>query len=393
MTGRVIQGRFLGPAGDAVREGPALPQSSFDRTAVVQPSALARRDSCPPPPPTRFGPGTAGMQGSGGALQRRATGGPMVAPNGRPSVHSAPPAPVGALPRASAAVAQQRPGASAVQRTAQGEAFRVNDGVLGKQGPGSALPDRLRVQMETALGSDFSAVRVHVGPQAARIGALAFTSGNDVYFTPGRYQPDTPTGRHIIGHELAHVVQQRQGRVRNPFGSGVAVVQDRALEAEAERTAATFLSTGPARTAHGPATIQPMIRNAVSKLKRLSSVSNRMEMMHGASESFLSSFFQLEPDPYPEALEDFEKIHNLKDVETYYRNKLFIDYRFYPKNYIFYSTSSVISGLFKSSSRHDRKHMYSLLKEWFEEGKMSKQMYKDASSMIDAYFRYESFMS
>lgn len=38
-----------------------------------------------------------------------------------------------------------------------------------------------------------------------------------------------------MGHELAHVVQQRAGRVRNPLGSGLAVVQDRALEAEAER--------------------------------------------------------------------------------------------------------------------------------------------------------------
>ena len=39
----------------------------------------------------------------------------------------------------------------------------------------------------------------------------------------------------MLGHELAHVVQQRTGRVKNPLGSGIAVVQDHALEAEADR--------------------------------------------------------------------------------------------------------------------------------------------------------------
>jgi hypothetical protein len=76
---------------------------------------------------------------------------------------------------------------------------------------------------------------VHIGQQAERIGAIAFTTGNDVYFAPGRYQPDTVQGQQLLGHELAYVVQQRAGRVRNPLGSGLAVVQDRALEAEADR--------------------------------------------------------------------------------------------------------------------------------------------------------------
>jgi uncharacterized protein DUF4157 len=76
--------------------------------------------------------------------------------------------------------------------------------------------------------------RVHIGPQASRIGAVAFTTGSDLYFAPGQFQPDTIKGQQLIGHELAHVIQQRQGRVRTP-GHGMAVVQDRALEAEADR--------------------------------------------------------------------------------------------------------------------------------------------------------------
>jgi len=83
---------------------------------------------------------------------------------------------------------------------------------------------------------------VHVGPQAAAIGALAFTQGSDIHFAPGQYNPMTPQGQQIIGHELAHVLQQRAGRVRNPFGTGVAVVQDHALEAEADRMGARAAS-------------------------------------------------------------------------------------------------------------------------------------------------------
>ncbi len=97
------------------------------------------------------------------------------------------------------------------------------------------LPEAVQGKMEAALRADFSDVRVHVGPQAQRIGAIAFTTGSDIYFAPGRYQPDTIQGQHLLGHELAHVVQQRAGRVRNPLGSGLAVVHDRALEAEADR--------------------------------------------------------------------------------------------------------------------------------------------------------------
>jgi hypothetical protein len=101
-------------------------------------------------------------------------------------------------------------------------------------GGGSPLPQAVRAKMEAGFGTDFSDVRIHVGPQAARVGAAAFTTSNDIYFAPGRYEPHSQQGQRLLGHELAHVVQQRQGRVRAP-GSGVSVVQDRFLEAEAER--------------------------------------------------------------------------------------------------------------------------------------------------------------
>jgi hypothetical protein len=82
------------------------------------------------------------------------------------------------------------------------------------------LPDAVRGKMEAALGADFSAVRVHVGPQAERIGAIAFTIGSDIYFAPGRFQPATAHGQQLLGHELAHVVQQRAGRVKERSARG-----------------------------------------------------------------------------------------------------------------------------------------------------------------------------
>jgi ribosomal protein S18 acetylase RimI-like enzyme len=121
---------------------------------------------------------------------------------------------------------------SAIQRRPGVDAFQVD---LRPRSGGWPLPRDVQAKMEAALGANFSDVRVHVGPEASAIGALAFTWGSDLHFAPGQYNPHTPHGQFLLGHELAHVVQQRAGRVANPFGSGVAVVQDHALEAEADR--------------------------------------------------------------------------------------------------------------------------------------------------------------
>jgi hypothetical protein len=112
------------------------------------------------------------------------------------------------------------------------EAFRVP---MRPKAGGLPLPAEVRTKMETAFGADFSDVRVHVGREATSLGAIAYTWGTNIHFAPGQYNPHTLQGQKLLGHELWHVLQQKQGRVRNPFGGGVAVVQDHALEAEADR--------------------------------------------------------------------------------------------------------------------------------------------------------------
>lgn len=127
-------------------------------------------------------------------------------------------------------------GAAPVQAHGVANSFAVDPNHLGlNRGGGMPLPQVLLAKMQAAFGADFSTVRIHQGPQAARIGALAFTIGSDIYFAPGRYQPESMQGQQLLGHELTHVLQQRQGRVRAPAGTAMAVVQDAALEAEADR--------------------------------------------------------------------------------------------------------------------------------------------------------------
>jgi hypothetical protein len=104
-------------------------------------------------------------------------------------------------------------------------------------GRGMPLAPQVRQMMENVFRTSFAAVTIHTGPHVSTLGALAFTRGSEIHFAPGQYDPASPRGRHLLAHELAHVVQQRSGRVPNPFGGGVAVVQNFALEAEAERMA------------------------------------------------------------------------------------------------------------------------------------------------------------
>jgi len=125
---------------------------------------------------------------------------------------------------------------------------------LKPRGSGQPLPEPVQKKMEGYFNTNFADVRVHVGPEAPSIGALAFTHGTDLYFAPGQYNPQSTPGQQLLGHELTHVLQQRAGRVRNPLGSGMAVVQDPTLEAEADRLghhAAAHLVHAQAKMAPG----------------------------------------------------------------------------------------------------------------------------------------------
>jgi outer membrane protein OmpA-like peptidoglycan-associated protein len=78
--------------------------------------------------------------------------------------------------------------------------------------PGRPLDGETRRYFEPRFGHDFSKVRVHTDQQAAAsarsVNAVAYAVGNDIAFESGRYRPGTITGRRLLAHELAHVIQQ-----------------------------------------------------------------------------------------------------------------------------------------------------------------------------------------
>jgi Domain of unknown function (DUF4157) len=77
---------------------------------------------------------------------------------------------------------------------------------------GAALTRQQRAYFEPRFGRDLSDVRLHLGDgagaAATQMHARAFTLGHDIAFARGEFQPETDQGRHLIAHELAHVVQQ-----------------------------------------------------------------------------------------------------------------------------------------------------------------------------------------
>lgn len=107
-----------------------------------------------------------------------------------------------------------------VQRKAADSSGSIADTVQDidrSKGGGQPLDSGTRTFMESRFNEDFGGVRVHADHQANQwsqdLNAHAFTTGKDIFFAPGKYAPATDEGKHLLAHELTHVVQQQGGRV------------------------------------------------------------------------------------------------------------------------------------------------------------------------------------
>ncbi len=84
--------------------------------------------------------------------------------------------------------------------------------IEGSQGGGEDISSDTREYMENRFQMDFSRVKVHNNTTAdelsTRLQAKAFTTGNNIYFKKGNYNPHTKDGKQLLAHELTHVVQQ-----------------------------------------------------------------------------------------------------------------------------------------------------------------------------------------
>ena len=88
----------------------------------------------------------------------------------------------------------------------------VESSIQAARGGGAVLPASVRGAMEHAFGADFRQVRVHTGAESNALNralqARAFTTGQDIFFRQGEYQPGSTAGQQLLAHELTHVVQQ-----------------------------------------------------------------------------------------------------------------------------------------------------------------------------------------
>jgi hypothetical protein len=137
---------------------------------------------------------------------------------------------------------------------------------------GQPLDATTRTSMERSFGRDFRDVRVHTDDAASdsarAVDAQAFTAGHHIVFDRGRYAPDTVSGRRLLIHEIAHVVQR--GRVPGQGESWLLGDPSSAAEHTADAAVVALeqmpsvhpavLDSGLASTA----THEPVLRRAVS---------------------------------------------------------------------------------------------------------------------------------
>lgn len=104
------------------------------------------------------------------------------------------------------------------------------------QRSGQPLAPAARGFLETRLGRDLGHVSVHTDAASAAsaqaLNARAYTLGSHIAFAPGQYRPDTPAGRKLLAHEVAHTLQQADGaapagRIQRTIGDGHDLVSPR----------------------------------------------------------------------------------------------------------------------------------------------------------------------
>jgi hypothetical protein len=99
----------------------------------------------------------------------------------------------------------------------------LESSIQSARGSGQSLDPNLQAKMGQAMGADFSDVKVHTDSQSDQLNqsiqAKAFTTGQDVFFRKGAYDPNSKGGQELIAHELTHVVQQNTGAIQKKADS------------------------------------------------------------------------------------------------------------------------------------------------------------------------------
>ena len=160
-----------------------------------------------------------------------------------------------------------------VQKRSEGgdgatEAAPIEHKLSESKGSGSPLPSQTREHMESAIGSDFSDVRVHTDNSSVQMNkdlqAQAFTHGNDIYFNSGKYDTDSKDGQQLLAHELTHVVQQNGAISRKANGTGTGATGG--ISTGATRETATGTTSGTSTGATNGTSAGGKTANNISKV-------------------------------------------------------------------------------------------------------------------------------
>ncbi|MBX6771386.1 MAG: DUF4157 domain-containing protein [Chloroflexi bacterium] len=129
---------------------------------------------------------------------------------------------------------------------------------------GAPLEQNVQRRLETALGADLSGVRIHADGEADQLSrsvdAIAFTTGSDIFFRAGSYNPSTSEGFELLAHEATHTIQQARGPVAGTPAPGGILLSDpgdsfeQAAAAAARRISqgsAGLVGTGPSSSTTG----------------------------------------------------------------------------------------------------------------------------------------------
>ncbi|WP_353064434.1 DUF4157 domain-containing protein [Tunturibacter psychrotolerans] len=106
---------------------------------------------------------------------------------------------------------------TAIQRqgSSGASAYVAEADIVPADSPGYPVDRSARSSLERQFAADLSDVRVHTDNRAQKsaqaLTADAYTSGRHIYFAAGKYSPATDSGRRLLAHETAHVMQQRAG--------------------------------------------------------------------------------------------------------------------------------------------------------------------------------------
>jgi hypothetical protein len=88
----------------------------------------------------------------------------------------------------------------------------ISQKIESVRGNGTNMDSQTKSFMESRFESNFLDVNIHTGDYAIQLAkdlnAKAFTTGKDIFFNSGNYNPGTETGKHLLAHELTHVIQQ-----------------------------------------------------------------------------------------------------------------------------------------------------------------------------------------